>query len=203
MSASSDDRNCNVGDRMPAENKYVPERRFMERALELGEYAASLGEVPVGAVIVHKPTGVIIGEGWNLRETQKSPLAHAEIMAINEASRKLGGWRIVDSAMYVTLEPCPMCAGGILHGRIDNVIFGASDEKSGSLCSVQEMFSFPYNHKPEITGDFMEEECRELLRRFFRELRARKKAYGIKWNKEMSKAQENALAGNEEGEVRI
>ncbi len=180
---------------MPAETNYKPERKFMERAIELGEYAASLGEVPVGAVIVHKPTGIIVGEGWNMRETERSPLAHAEIMAINAASRRLGGWRIVDSAMYVTLEPCPMCAGGILHGRIDDVIFGAYDEKSGSLCSVQEMFSFPYNHKPEITGGYMEEECRELMKKFFRELRAKKKSIGIKWRREMSKACENALAG--------
>lgn len=178
------------------ENIYLPERRFMERALELAEYAASLGEVPVGAVIVHKPTGVIIGEGWNLREAKKSPLAHAEMMAIDAASTKLGGWRIVDSAMYVTLEPCPMCAGGILHGRIDDIIFGAYDEKSGSVCSVQKLFSFPYNHEPRITGGFMEDECSEVLRRFFRELRARKKAAGIKWRSEMSKARENALNGN-------
>ncbi len=168
-----------------------PERKYMERALKLAEYAASLGEVPVGAVIVHKPTGIIIGEGWNLREQEKSPLAHAELMAIDRASRKLGGWRIVDSALYVTLEPCPMCCGGILHSRLDDIIFGAYDEKSGSVCSVQQMFAMPYNHRPEITGGFMEAECSAVLRQFFRELRARKKQEGKRWRKEMSKAAEN------------
>lgn len=179
---------------MPEENQYAPERRFMERAIELARYAASLGEVPVGAVIVHKPTGVIIGEGWNLRETERSPLAHAEIMAINAASRKLGGWRVVDSAMYVTLEPCPMCAGGILHSRLDDIIFGAYDKKSGSVCSVQRMFSYPYNHSPEITGGYMEEECSAVLKEFFVRLRARKKVEGRRWRSEMSRACENALS---------
>ncbi len=175
------------------EKCYVPERKFMERAIELAEYAASLGEVPVGAVILHKPTGVIIGEGWNLRETKRSALAHAEMMAIDAASKRIGGWRVVDSVMYVTLEPCPMCAGGILHSRLDNIVFGAYDEKSGSLCSVQKMFSYPYNHHPEIVGGFMEEECRTLLKSFFSELRRRKKAEGVKWRREMSKAEENIL----------
>ncbi len=167
-----------------------PQRQYMERALELAAYAASLGEVPVGAVVVHKPTGVVIGEGWNLREQKRNPLAHAEMMAIDAASRKLGGWRIVDSALYVTLEPCPMCCGGILHARLDDVIFGAYDEKSGSICSVQQMFAFPYNHHPRITGGFMEAECAELLRRFFRELRQKKRKH---WHREMSHAQERAL----------
>jgi tRNA(adenine34) deaminase len=148
-----------------------PERMYMERALELAAYAASMGEVPVGAVIVYKPTGEIIGEGWNLREQKRSPLAHAEIMALDAASRRLGGWRIVHSVMYVTLEPCPMCCGGILHGRLDGLVFGAYDKKSGSVCSVQEMFSYPYNHHPEIVGGFLQEECSAILTEFFRQLR--------------------------------
>lgn len=163
-------------------------RCYMERALELAEYAASLGEVPVGAVIVHKPTGNIIGEGWNKRESDKSPLAHAEIMAIENASKKLGGWRIVDSEMYVTLEPCPMCAGAIIHAKLDRVIFGAYDKKSGSVCSVQKMFAFPYNHKPEVTEGFMEEQCSALLKSFFKELRRKKKENGLHWDKSMSMA---------------
>ena len=110
---------------------HVPQAIYMQRALELASHAATLGEVPVGAVIVHKPTNRIIGEGWNLRESGKSPLAHAEIMAINQASRTLDGWRIVDSAIYVTLEPCPMCCGAILHARLDDLIFGAYDPKGG------------------------------------------------------------------------
>lgn len=160
----------------------------MERALELAEYAASLGEVPVGAVIVHKPTGNIIGEGWNKREGDKSPLAHAELMAIENASKRLGGWRIVDSEIYVTLEPCPMCAGAIIHAKLDRVIFGAYDKKSGSVCSVQKMFAFPYNHKPEVTDGFMEERCSALLKSFFKELRQKKKENSLYWDKSMSMA---------------
>ena len=168
------------------------EKCYMERALELAEYAASLGEVPVGAVIVHKPTGNIIGEGWNSREYGRSPLAHAELMAIENAAKRLGGWRIVDSEMFVTLEPCPMCAGAILQAKLDRVIFGAYDEKSGSVSSVQRMFEFAYNHKPEVTAGFMEEECRAVLKEFFRALRRRKKETGTFWRKEMSKAAQRA-----------
>lgn len=173
-------------------NNSGTDKVYMERALELAKYAASLGEVPVGAVIVHKPSGNIIGEGWNSRENDRSPLAHAELMAIENASRRLGGWRIVDSELYVTLEPCPMCAGAIIHAKIDRVIFGAYDEKSGSVCSVQKMFAFPYNHKPEVTDGFMESQCSELLKRFFRDLRRKKKEEGLRWRKEMSRASERA-----------
>lgn len=147
----------------------------MERALELAALAASMGEVPVGAVVVHKPTGRIVGEGYNRRETDRSPLAHAEILAIQEASRTLGGWRLVDSALYVTLEPCPMCAGAILHARLDQVVFGTRDPKGGAVCSVQEMFALPYNWKPEVLEGLMQEECAQVLRDFFRELRTRKR----------------------------
>lgn len=154
---------------------HTPQTCYMERALELAAHAASLGEVPVGAVVVHKPTGRIIGEGWNLRESGKSPLAHAEIMAIDQASRTLGGWRVVNSAIYVTLEPCPMCCGAILHARLDDLIFGAYDAKGGAVASVEEMFSLPYNYKPVITGGFLQEPCAEMLRDFFRTLRQKKK----------------------------
>lgn len=147
----------------------------MERALELAALAASMGEVPVGAVVVHQPTGRIVGEGYNRRETDRSPLAHAEILAIQEASRTLGGWRLVDSALYVTLEPCPMCAGAILHARLDQVVFGTRDPKGGAVCSVQEMFALPYNWKPEVLEGLMQEECAQVLRDFFRELRTRKR----------------------------
>lgn len=150
---------------------------YMKRALELAETAFSLGEVPVGAVIVRKSTGQIIGEGFNLRETQKNALAHAEIIAINKACEFLGGWRLPDCEMYVTLEPCPMCCGAVINARIDDVFFGAYDKKSGSAISVQKMFELPYNYRPNITGGVMEEQCSELLLLFFRELRQRKKNF--------------------------
>lgn len=146
---------------------------YMNRAIELAEKAFSLGEVPVGAVIVRK--NKIIGEGYNLRESSRNALAHAEIIAINQACRNLGGWRLPECEIYITLEPCPMCCGAIINARIDNVFFGAYDKKSGSAVSVQKMFDLPYNYRPEITGGIMQEQCSELLSRFFRELRQKQK----------------------------
>lgn len=147
---------------------------YMRRALELAEKAAELGEVPVGAVIVRKTTGEIVGEGYNRRETDRHALAHAELAAIDAACRKLGGWRLPECAMYVTLEPCPMCAGAILQARIDEVYFGACDAKGGAVCSVQQMFSLPYNWKPASSGGMMQEECSSVLSAFFRLLRQKK-----------------------------
>ncbi len=147
---------------------------YMRRALELAQKAAELGEVPVGAVIVRKSTGEIVGEGYNRRETKKNALAHAEIMAIDAACRKLGGWRLPECAMYVTLEPCPMCSGAILQARIDDVYFGAYDAKSGAVCSVQQMFMLPYNWSPHTEGGMMQEECSGILSEFFRMLRMKK-----------------------------
>lgn len=149
--------------------------KYMQRALELAREAYNEGEVPVGAVVVKKSTGEIVGEGRNMREQAKNALAHAEIMAIDSACKKLGGWRLPDCAMYVTLEPCPMCCGAIINSRIDNVYFGAYDYKSGSAVSVQKMFELPYNYKPEVIGGVMEKECSEMLSAFFKDLRARKK----------------------------
>lgn len=148
---------------------------YMKRALDLAREAFDEGEVPVGAVIIQRKTGRIVGEGRNMREGAKNALAHAEIIAINEACRNLGGWRLPDCAMYVTLEPCPMCCGAIINSRIDQVIFGAYDKKSGSAVSVQRMFELPYNYRPEIIGGVMEPECSGLLSEFFRKLRLRKK----------------------------
>lgn len=161
------------------QTSYVPEPQYMKRALELATQAASIGEVPVGAVVVHKPTGQIIGEGYNRRETDHSPLAHAEVLAIAQASKTLGGWRLVQSALYVTLEPCPMCAGAILHARLDQLIFGTRDPKGGAVRSVQELFALPYNWKPEIMEGLMQEECAQVLRDFFRELRQKKRQQNL------------------------
>ena len=149
--------------------------KYMKRALELAREAFSEGEVPVGAVVVKKTTGEIVGEGRNRRETAKNALAHAEIEAIDQACRALGGWRLPECALYVTLEPCPMCCGAIINSRIDNVYFGAYDYKSGSAESVQKMFSLPYNYRREVIGGMMEEECSAILSEFFKELRLRKK----------------------------
>lgn len=155
--------------------EFIPDPAMMQRALELADEAASLEEVPVGAVIVHKPTGRIIGEGYNRRETDRSPLAHAEIMAIDQASRTLGGWRLLDSVLYVTLEPCPMCAGAILHARLDQVVFGTRDPKGGAVRSMEEMFALPYHWKPEVYEGLLQAECAGKLTNFFRMLRAKKK----------------------------
>lgn len=147
---------------------------YMKRALELAREAYDEGEVPVGAVVVKKDSGEIVGEGRNMREGAKNALAHAEIMAIDAACRKLGGWRLPQCAIYVTLEPCPMCCGAIINSRIDDVYFGAYDVKSGSAVSVQRMFELPYNYRPTVTGGIMEEECSQILSDFFRELRKQK-----------------------------
>lgn len=148
---------------------------YMKRAIELAELSASEGEVPVGAVVVKKTTGEIIGEGRNMRENSKNALAHAEIIAIDMACRVLGGWRLPECAIYVTLEPCPMCCGAIINARIDEVFFGAYDPKSGSAVSVQKIFELPYNYRPKVTGGVMEKDCADVLSLFFRQLREKKK----------------------------
>ena len=153
------------------------DEKFMREAICEAQRAEELDEVPVGAVIVQRKTGRIVGEGRNMRENAKNALAHAEIMAIDMACRTLGGWRLPDCAMYVTLEPCPMCCGAIINSRIDQVIFGAYDLKSGSAASVQKMFDLPYNYRPELIGGVMEQECADLLSEFFRKLRERGKKY--------------------------
>lgn len=149
---------------------------YMQRAMELAQKAASLGEVPVGAVVVQRSTGEIVGEGYNRRELDKNALAHAELMAIDAACRKLGGWRLPDCAIYVTLEPCPMCSGAIIQARIDNVFFGAYDPKSGAAASVEKMFDLPYNYHPNAVGGIHGEACSNMLTAFFRNLRSRRKA---------------------------
>ena len=148
--------------------------KYMERALVLAKEAYDEGEVPVGAVVVRTSTGETVGEGRNRREGAKNALAHAELIAIDMACRRLGGWRLPQCELYVTLEPCPMCCGAIINSRVDSVVFGAYDYKSGSAVSVQRMFDLPYNWRPEVMGGVMEEECKALLSGFFRELRAKK-----------------------------
>lgn len=141
----------------------------MKRAIELAREGAEKSEVPVGAVIVRN--GEIIAEGRNYREEKQNPLSHAEIEAINIASKKLNRWRLDDCELYVTLEPCPMCTGAIINARIKTVIFGAYDLKMGSMDSVINLCDYPYNHKPEIYGGICEDECKKLLTDFFENLR--------------------------------
>lgn len=145
----------------------------MREALSLAKEAFSMGEVPVGAVAVWD--GKIVGRGMNRRETDKNALRHAEIAAIDEACKNLGGWRLWKCDLYVTLEPCPMCAGAIINSRIRRVIFGASDAKAGSCGSVTDMFSLPYNHKPEVVSGILEGECSALLTEFFTGLREKRR----------------------------
>ena len=150
----------------------------MKRAVELAELAGSMGEIPVGAVVVKRETGEIVAEGYNRRESDKNALAHAELIAINEACKKLGGWRLIGCDLYVTLEPCPMCCGAIINSRVERVIYGADDMKAGSVFSLQQMFELPYNHKPEIIRGVMSEECGELLSSFFKRIRKIQKYIG-------------------------
>lgn len=147
---------------------------YMREALALAKTAFEMGEVPVGAVAVWD--GKIVGRGMNRRETDKNALRHAEISAIDEACRTLGGWRLWKCDLYVTLEPCPMCAGAIINARIPVVVYGAKDPKAGSVGSITDLFSMPYNHHPQVISGVMETECAGLLRDFFRSLRIRKKS---------------------------
>ncbi len=153
--------------------------KYMKRAIELAEQAGKMGEIPVGAVVVKRSTGEIIAEGFNRRESDRNALAHAEISAINDACRRLGGWRLIGCDLYVTLEPCPMCCGAIINSRVERVIYGADDYKAGSVRSVQKMFDMPYNHKPEVISGIMAEECGELLSSFFKRIRKIQKYIGV------------------------
>lgn len=148
--------------------------RFMKEAIRQAKKAEAINETPIGAVIVHK--GKIIAKGYNKRETKKNCLCHAEILAINKACKKLGGWRLPECDIYVTLEPCPMCAGTIIQARIDNLYFGAYDKKTGSAKSVINLFEDNlFNHNVNVTGGLMENECSKIISDFFKKLRLTKK----------------------------
>ncbi len=147
----------------------MTDEEYMKEALALARKAFEMGEVPVGAVAVWE--GKIVGRGMNLRETDKNALRHAEISAIDEACKNLGGWRLWKCDLYVTLEPCPMCAGAIINARIKTLIFGAFDAKMGSVDSVVNLCDYPYNHKVEVYGGICEDECLEVLKDFFKNLR--------------------------------
>ena len=142
---------------------------YMNMALELARQAASEGEVPVGCVIVRGDR--VVGRGRNRREGLKNALCHAEIEAIDEACRTLGGWRLWECTLYVTLEPCSMCAGAILNARIPRVVYGAGDKKYGAAGSVCDLFSMGFNHHPQVEKGVLEDPCAALLQEFFRNLR--------------------------------
>ena len=145
---------------------------FMKYALELAKQSADEGEVPVGAIVVCD--GKIVGEGRNRREVVKNALHHAEIEAIDNACKNLGGWRLWKCDLYVTLEPCPMCAGAIINSRIKNVYFGAKDEKNGAVVSAAQLFDMNFTHKPLYEGGIMGDECAKILSDFFKDLRKKK-----------------------------
>ncbi len=143
--------------------------KYMSAALELAREAAAAGEIPVGCVIVKD--GEIIGRGRNRREEERSVLAHAEVEAIAEACKALGDWRLEDCALFVTLEPCPMCTGAIINARVGEVVYGAKEENTGSCGSIINLFEENYGHKPRVYGSVLKEECAAVMREFFEKLR--------------------------------
>ena len=150
----------------------MSDEKYMLLALEEAKKAAEIGEVPIGAVIVRD--GEVIASAHNGRETTFDATAHAETSAIREACKKLRGWHLTNCTLYVTLEPCPMCAGAIINSRIDRVVFGAYDNREGSFGSLINLASYPYSSRPEIVGGVMERECKEVLSGFFKKIRENK-----------------------------
>ena len=148
---------------------------YMRKAMELARKGEALGEVPIGCVIVHE--GKIIGRGYNRRKTDKSTLSHAELIAIKKADKKIGDWRLEECTLYVTLEPCQMCAGAIVQARIPKVVMACKNPKAGCAGSILDLFHEPrFNHQVEVTEGVLEEECSEMLSGFFRALRLRLKS---------------------------
>jgi len=149
--------------------------QFMQTALVEAELARAKGEVPIGAVIVHD--GAIVGRGHNLRETSNDPTTHAEMVAIRQAAEALGHWRLLDTTLYVTLEPCVMCMGAIILARIPRLVFGCPDPRAGAVGSIYDFSQDErFNHKVDVTREVLGEKCSQLLSGFFQELRAGKKA---------------------------
>ncbi len=145
------------------------DEKYMRQALALAEQAAQIGEVPVGAVVVKDSR--VIATGYNRREIDHSATAHAELIAMEQACRALGSWRLEGCTLYVTLEPCPMCAGVIINARPDRVVYGARDEKAGACGSVVDLFEMGFNHRPILRSGILAEECGAILSRFFSEIR--------------------------------
>ena len=147
---------------------------YMSEAISLARAAAEIDEVPVGAIIVRD--GEIIARAYNRRQTDKCATAHAELLAIEEACRNLGGWRLPGTTLYVTLEPCAMCAGAIVNARVERVVYGASDIRFGALGSLFNLAELPLNHKPQVLSGVMAEECKNILSEYFKRKRKKKSA---------------------------
>lgn len=154
---------------------FEKDRYFMQQALIEAQKAGAKGEVPIGAILVHNEE--IIAHAHNLRETTQNAVTHAELLAIQQACEKIGSWRLEDTTLYVTLEPCPMCAGAILQSRVPRVVYGARDIKAGCVDSLYRLLNDErFNHECEVVEGVLAEECGQILTDFFRTLRARKKA---------------------------
>ena len=150
--------------------KYTEDEKFMKEAIKQAKKAEAIGDVPIGCVIVHD--GKIIARGYNKRNKDKTVLAHAELLAMKKACKKLGDWRLEDCTMYITLEPCQMCAGAIVQARIDKVVIGSMNPKAGCAGSVLNLLEMDgFNHKVEVERGVLQEECSEMLSAFFRKLR--------------------------------
>jgi tRNA(adenine34) deaminase len=148
---------------------------FMQKAIELAGKAEALGEVPVGAVVVID--GLVVGEGYNQPISLHDPSAHAELIALKEAAKNIQNYRVSEATVYVTLEPCPMCAGAMLHGRVKRIVFGAFDEKTGALGSVMDLPNHPYsNHRIDAQGGCLQRECSSQISTFFKKRRQQHKA---------------------------
>ena len=150
----------------------MTDHELMGLALEQAALAAQLGEVPVGAVVARR--GQVIAAAHNTRETEKNALHHAELLAIDQACKALGGWRLWECELFVTLEPCPMCSGAILNSRIRRVVYGAADAKAGCCGSVTDLFALPFNHHPVVEKGLRAEEAQVLLQEFFARLRVQR-----------------------------
>lgn len=149
-------------------------QNYMQQALLTAQEALKYNEVPIGALIVDDETHEVIAQGFNQREIRQQATAHAEIIAIESACQKLDSWRLEHHSLFVTLEPCAMCAGAIINSRIAHVVFGALDPKAGSIESLTQLFNVKYNHHPDFQGGVLEAECGALLTNFFRKIRQRK-----------------------------
>ncbi|MDD6440909.1 MAG: tRNA adenosine(34) deaminase TadA [bacterium] len=150
------------------------DEKYMKQAIKLAKKAWKIEEVPIGCVIVHE--GKVIGRGYNRRTTDKNPLAHAELIAIKKASKKIGDWRLEDCTLYVTLEPCQMCSGAIVQARVKKVVVGCMNPKAGCAGSILNLLQVDrFNHQVELETGILEEECSEMMKSFFKELREKRK----------------------------